>query len=72
MAKYLYKLGKWAANNNKKVIGSTLAILIVIAIFALNLGPNFSEEMTIPGTESEKALQLMKKNFHLIRVVKYS
>lgn len=63
MAKYLYKLGKWAANNNKKVIGSTLAILIVIAIFALNLGPNFSEEMTIPGTESEKALQLMKKEF---------
>ena len=63
MAKYLYKLGKWAANNSKTVIGGTLVILLVITIFALKLGPNFSEEMTIPGTESEKALQLMKKEF---------
>ncbi|MEK3889469.1 MMPL family transporter [Bacillus sp. FSL K6-3431] len=63
MAKYLYKLGKWAANNSKKVIGGTLALLVVIAIFAINLGPNFSEEMSIPGTESEKALQLVKKEF---------
>lgn len=63
MAKYLYKLGKWAATNSKKVIGVALAVLIVIAVFALNLGANFSDEMTIPGTESEKALQLMKKEF---------
>lgn len=63
MAKYLYKLGKWAAKNSKKVIGGTLVVLVAIAIFAINLGPNFSEEMSIPGTESEKALQLMKKEF---------
>lgn len=63
MAKYLYKLGKWAANNSKKVIGGALVVLVAIAILAINLGPNFSEEMSIPGTESEKALQLMKEEF---------
>lgn len=63
MAKYLYKLGKWAANNSKKVIGGALVVLVAIAILAINLGPNFSEDMSIPGTESEKALQLMKEEF---------
>lgn len=63
MAKYLYKLGKLAANNSKKIIGGSLLILLVIAIIAMNLGSNFSEDMSIPGSESEKALHLIKKEF---------
>lgn len=63
MAKYLYKLGKLAANNSKKIIGGSLIILLLIAIIAMNLGSNFSEDMSIPGSESEKALHLIKKEF---------
>jgi len=63
MAKYLYKLGKLAANNSKKIIGGSILILLVIAIIAMNLGSNFSEDMSIPGSESEKALHLIKKEF---------
>ena len=63
MAKFLYKLGKLAANNSKKIIGGSLLILLVIAIIAMNLGSNFSEDMSIPGSESEKALHLIKKEF---------
>ncbi|MCM3324663.1 MMPL family transporter [Cytobacillus kochii] len=63
MAKYLYKLGKWAANNKKRVIYGTIGILIIIAVAALSLGPSFSDEMSIPGTESAKAGEVLNKEF---------
>lgn len=47
MANYLYKLGKWAVNQNKKVIGGTIGILIIITIAAISLGPSFSEDMSL-------------------------
>ncbi|MEI2403041.1 MMPL family transporter [Niallia taxi] len=63
MAKYLYKLGKWAANHKKRVIFGTIGILIIIAVAALSLGPSFSDEMSIPGTESTKAGEVLNKEF---------
>ncbi len=63
MAKYLYKLGKWAANHKKRVIFGTISILIIIAVAALSLGPSFSDEMSIPGTESAKAGEVLNKEF---------
>ncbi|MEY8747845.1 MMPL family transporter [Bacillales bacterium AN1005] len=63
MAKYLYKLGKWAANHKKRVIFGTIGILIIIAVAALSLGPSFSDEMSIPGTESAKAGEVLNKEF---------
>lgn len=63
MAKYLYKLGKWVVNHNKKVIGGTIGILIIIAIAALSMGPSFSDNMSIPGTESAEAGKILEKEF---------
>lgn len=63
MAKYLYKLGKWAANHKKRVIFGTIGILIIFAVTALSLGPSFSDEMSIPGTESAKAGEVLNKEF---------
>ncbi len=63
MAKYLYKLGKLVVDHNKKVIGGTIGILIIIAIAALSLGPSFSDEMSIPDTESAEAGKILEKEF---------
>lgn len=63
MAKYLYKLGKWVVENNKKVIGGTIAILIIIAFAAISIGPSFSDEMSIPDTESAEAGKILAKEF---------
>lgn len=63
MAKYLYKLGRLVVNHNKKVIGGTLGILIIIAIVALSMGPSFSDEMSIPDTESAEAGKILEKEF---------
>ncbi|PFO02333.1 hypothetical protein COJ85_16620 [Bacillus sp. AFS076308] len=63
MAKYLYKLGKWAVENKKKVVTGALGFLTVMICIALIMGPSFSDNMSIPGTESEKAGELLAKEF---------
>jgi membrane protein YdfJ len=63
MAKFLYKLGKWAGSNSKKVIFMTVILLVGLAIGAVNMGTNFKEDLSIPGTESEKALKVLEKEF---------
>jgi len=63
MAKYLYKLGKWAVNHNRKVISGTIGILLLIAIVTLSMGPAFSDEMSIPGTESAHAGKLIEEEY---------
>jgi len=63
MAKYLYKLGKWAVENKKKVVTGALGFLTVMICIALIMGPSFSDNMSIPGTESEKAGKLLAKEF---------
>ncbi|TKH07514.1 MMPL family transporter [Peribacillus simplex] len=63
MAKYLYKIGQWAVQNRKNVIGGAIGILIVMAIVALSMGPSFDEEMSIPGTQSEEAGKMLEKEF---------
>ncbi|CAM3058097.1 MMPL family transporter [Sporolactobacillus spathodeae] len=63
MAKYLYRLGKWAADNRKKVLLGACGVLVVLVVLALSMGPSFSDKMTIPGTESQKASKLLTKAF---------
>lgn len=64
MAKYLYKLGKWAVENRKKVVFSAIALLVATAIVAISMGPAFTDGgMSIPGTESAKAGKMLEKEF---------
>lgn len=63
MAKYLYRLGYWSAENKKKTFLGTLGLLIAAILLTLNMGVSFSEEMTIPGTKSEEAGKLLEKEF---------
>ncbi|MCM3748850.1 MMPL family transporter [Paenibacillus pasadenensis] len=63
MAKVLYIIGGWAAKWRKSVLIGGIMVLVLAAIVALRLGPEFNGEMSIPGTESEKALEVMDKKF---------
>ncbi|AZN43095.1 MMPL family transporter [Paenibacillus albus] len=63
MAKYLYKLGMWAAKGSKKVLLGALIILIALGAIGLTLGPSFSNELTIPNTPADKAAKLISKEF---------
>ncbi|MCM3160788.1 MMPL family transporter [Metabacillus litoralis] len=63
MAKILFKIGNWAVNHSKKIIGASIGILVILVVIALSMGPSFEENMSIPGTESEKALKTVEKAF---------
>ncbi|AIC95762.1 MMPL family transporter [Shouchella lehensis] len=63
MANLLFNIAKWSITHSKKVISSTVALLAVLAIIGLNLGLNFEEEMTIPGTQADDAATIITENF---------
>ncbi len=59
MAQYLYRLGRFAARLRRWVLGAWLAILIVVAIAAGTLSGATDDSFSIPGTESQMALDVM-------------
>ncbi|MDF2937236.1 MAG: hypothetical protein K0Q90_2609 [Paenibacillaceae bacterium] len=63
MANFLYKLGKWAFRRRKTVIIGTAAALILALVIGVAMGSAFSAEMSIPGTKSEKAMQVLSEAF---------
>lgn len=63
MARFLFKLGGWAGSNSKKVIFSFLLVVAVLAGIVLSMGTDFSEETSMPGTESAEAMEVLGKEF---------
>lgn len=63
MSKLLYKIGKWSAINKIKVLLLWVLILMGSMAIAIGLKPVFSEDMSIPDTPSEKALDVIKGEF---------
>lgn len=49
--------------HKKKVVFSTLGILLVLAILALNMGPSFNEDLTIPNTPADRAGEVISEEF---------
>ncbi len=63
MANFLYKVGKWAFRKRKTVIIGTAAALVLALVIGGAMGSAFSAEMSIPGTKSEKAMQVVSEAF---------
>lgn len=63
MSTLLYKLGKWSALHKKTVLAVWVALIAIIFSVALVLKPSFSDDMSIPGTPSEKANDLLQEEF---------
>lgn len=63
MAKILYNLGKWSAINKIKVLLLWVILLMGTMAIAMGLKPVFSEDMSIPDTPSERALEVIKAEF---------
>jgi len=78
MAKILYKVGRWCAQNRGKVLFGWMAVLIATLTVAIVMKPNFINDLTIPGIPAEKASDVIKKEFSTggnvgnIRVVFYA
>src|SRR5262245_24448838 len=63
VATYLYRIGRWAFRRRRLVTRVWLGALLV-AVAAVALAPAAEEEdITMPGTESQKAFDLLDKRF---------
>jgi len=59
----LYRLGGWCARHPWPVIGLWLVAVAVIAGAAVSWGASSSENIEIPGTESQRAIDLLQRRF---------
>jgi hypothetical protein len=63
MANLLYRLGGAAARRHWLVLGAWVAVLIVVGGLAAVLAKPTTSSITIPGTESQRAIALLAKKF---------
>lgn len=63
MAQLLFRLGEWSVRKRNMVIAGGLALLILVASIGLGMGTSFTGEMTIPGTKSEQAGEVLNAEF---------
>ncbi|MGN9908279.1 MMPL family transporter [Phytohabitans sp. LJ34] len=63
MATYLYRLARFSYRRRKLVLVLWLAVLAAFGVGALTLSGPTSSAFTVPGTESQKAIDLLGERF---------
>lgn len=63
MSKFLYKVGKWCARHKGTVISLWILLILACSVLTFLAKPSFSENMSIPNTPSEKALEVIHEEF---------
>jgi RND superfamily putative drug exporter len=63
MSSFLYRLGHSMFRRRRRVLAAWLAALAVVIALAASFGGETSERFTIPGTESQDAIDLLEARF---------
>src|SRR4051794_9351217 len=63
MATVLYRLGRWTFDRRRTVVAIWVAVVVGLAVLASALGGHVSNSFSVPGTESQRALNLLNKEF---------
>ena len=63
VATFLYRLGRASFRRRWLVTGIWTALLIAVGIGALGFSGTMSNAVSIPGTESQQAIDHLKKTF---------
>lgn len=63
MAIWLYKLGRSAFRHKWIVISAWIVVLIVLGALVGVLKPTFATNFELPGTDSDRAMSVMKQDF---------
>src|SRR5258707_9251651 len=63
MASVLYRLGGWTYDRRRTVVAIWAAVVVVLIVLAVAAGGKVSNSFTVPGTESQQALNLLNKEF---------
>jgi RND superfamily putative drug exporter len=59
----LHRLGRWCVVHRKRVVLLWLLALLVLGVAAGRFGGEYADDFTVPGVESQKALDLLKEEF---------
>lgn len=59
MAKTLYRIGRWAFRRRRLVAGLWLSALVLAGVAAAVAPAGQEEDLSMPGTESQKAFDLL-------------
>ncbi|OJZ62589.1 hypothetical protein BRW64_26395, partial [Mycolicibacterium diernhoferi] len=62
MSRYLYALGRFSFHRRWVVLGVWLALLLGMAAAFVGLRGDPSDNFTIPGTESQRAVEQLQRN----------
>jgi putative drug exporter of the RND superfamily len=63
MSSLLYRIGEWCYRRRRLVVAGWVVILAVLAVLAVSLKQPTTDSVTIPGTESQHALNLLDQKF---------
>ena len=63
MTRLLYGLGRLCVRRRWVVLGVWLVVFAVLAIAARTVGPDVNDNLTLPGSDSQKATDLLSERF---------
>ncbi|WP_328504418.1 MMPL family transporter [Streptomyces sp. NBC_00457] len=63
MATFLYRIGRWAFRRRRRVLGLWLGVLVLAGLAAALAPAAEEEDLSMPGTESQKAFDLLDERF---------
>ncbi|MFI9584409.1 MMPL family transporter [Streptomyces sp. NPDC052236] len=63
MATFLYRIGRWAFRRRRLVIGLWLGALVLAGVAAAMAPAGEEEDLSMPGTESQEAFDLLDERF---------
>ncbi|MFI0450110.1 MMPL family transporter [Actinomadura sp. 6N118] len=63
MATFLYRIGRWAFRRRRLVGGLWLGVLVLAVVAAAMAPAGEEEDLSMPGTESQKAFDLLDERF---------
>jgi putative drug exporter of the RND superfamily len=56
-------LAGWCIAHRRRVVASWVAVAILSTVVARSVGPNYVSVFSLPGTESQRAVDLLKRDF---------
>jgi len=63
MSSYLYRLGHWAFRRRRLVLLTWIVLLVGIGVLSQAVKTDTNDAFNVPGTESQRALDLLDKRF---------
>jgi RND superfamily putative drug exporter len=63
VTRLLYGLGRFCVRRRWIVLAAWLVVFVVLAVLARSVGPNLNDNLTLPGSDSQKATDLLTERF---------